>query len=255
MSADAMVDEFDTYATWTADAVAELGPEHALPAACRGSGSPAALDWLASRLRLGAGATLLDSGAGVGGPAQYAVETTGADVVLVDPMVGACRAARRMFGHRVAVGDGARLPVGDASADAAWSLGVLCTVDDAARVRHLAELRRVVRPEGRVGLLVFERHVEPEDLDPPEGNDFPSPADLDDALRRAGLQVLDDVAVADLAPAPEEWGDLADAVDDVVRREHGDHEAFRTATRQSEQIGRLLGEGRVAGRLLACAPT
>ena len=43
MSEEPMVEEFDTVASWTADAVQELGQDHALPAACRGSGSPAAL--------------------------------------------------------------------------------------------------------------------------------------------------------------------------------------------------------------------
>ena len=62
-------------AAWTADAVEELGADYALPAACRGSGSPAALEWLADRMRLAPGMRLLDSGAGVGGPARLVQET------------------------------------------------------------------------------------------------------------------------------------------------------------------------------------
>jgi len=38
--ADAMDAEFDTVAMWTAEVVDALGPEYALPAGCRGSGSP-----------------------------------------------------------------------------------------------------------------------------------------------------------------------------------------------------------------------
>src|ERR1700735_3340006 len=42
----AMTAEFDTVAEWTAEVAAGLGPGYYLPAACRGSGHPAALDWL-----------------------------------------------------------------------------------------------------------------------------------------------------------------------------------------------------------------
>ena len=45
---DAMEAEFDLVAEWTRQAVRELGDDHALPAACQGSASPVALDWLAA---------------------------------------------------------------------------------------------------------------------------------------------------------------------------------------------------------------
>ena len=45
--------EFDTVAAWTEQAIDELGRPYALPAACRGSGSPAELAWLAHGLALG----------------------------------------------------------------------------------------------------------------------------------------------------------------------------------------------------------
>ncbi|MGH3176482.1 MAG: hypothetical protein ACRDPF_21790 [Streptosporangiaceae bacterium] len=48
---DPMEAEFDTVAEWTAEVAAGLGPEYLIPAACRGSGKPAALDWLLVGLR------------------------------------------------------------------------------------------------------------------------------------------------------------------------------------------------------------
>ena len=45
-----MQDEFGTMAAWTRQAVSDLGPDHAMPAACRGSGRPSGLDWLLTRL-------------------------------------------------------------------------------------------------------------------------------------------------------------------------------------------------------------
>lgn len=249
MSDDAMVEEFDTWATWTADAVAELGEAHALPAACRGSGSPAALDWLVDRMGLGRGDRLLDSGAGVGGPAEHAARTAGIEPFLVEPMAGACRAAVRLFGRSVVLGDGGALPCPDGAFDAAWSLGVLCTVDD--KVGQLAELVRVVHPGAPVGLLVFVRRVDRLE-EQPEGNSFPSEDELFAAVTEAGLEVVDQAWVADLPSTPDEWSQAVQEVEDVVRRDHGHEEGYRVAEAQSDLVGRLIGDGQVADLLLVC---
>src|SRR5690348_7075747 len=116
-----MADEFDTMAAWTADAVAELGPEHAVPAACRGSGSPDSMRWLADRLGLRSGMRLLDCGAGVGGPAELAARQFGVRPVLAEPMLAACRDSARLFGHPVVAAAGERLPFTDGVFDAVWS--------------------------------------------------------------------------------------------------------------------------------------
>ena len=76
--------EFDTVASWTADAVEALGPEYAIPAGCRGSGNPAAMQWLGNGLGLAPGRLLVDVGAGVGGPAAFARAEFGIDAVLLD---------------------------------------------------------------------------------------------------------------------------------------------------------------------------
>lgn len=249
MSDDAMVEEFDTYATWTADAVLELGDEHALPAACRGSGSPAALDWLADKMGLARGTRLLDSGAGVGGPTEHVARGLGVVPTLVEPMEGACRASARLFGHPVVVGDGAALPFADGVFEAAWSLGVLCTVDDKALL--LSELVRVVQPGAPVGLLVFQRQVEQLD-EQPEGNSFPSADELAAHLRHAGLEVVDEAWVSDLPPTPEDWKQAVAEVEDVIERDHGDEDGFQVAQRQSALVGALMRDGLVADRLLVC---
>lgn len=244
-----MADEFDTVARWTATAVAELGEGHALPAACRGSGSPAALDWLATSMGLREGLRLLDSGAGVGGPAEHAAGSYGVRPTLAEPMEGACRAARHLFDHPVVVADGLALPFADATFDAAWSLGVLCTIED--KRAYLAELGRVVAPGGAIGLLVYTRAVEALP-DQPEGNSFPSRAELLAHLDASGLALVEETRLADVPGTPEEWDEAAARVDEVIERDHRDDQRWQRAQSQSETMGRLIGDGLVAGVLVTC---
>jgi haloacetate dehalogenase len=140
---DPMEAEFDTVAEWTAEVAVGLGPEYLVSAACRGSGKPAALDWLLAGLRAGPGDLLADVGAGLGGPAAYAADRAGVRPVLVEPAPDACRAAARLFGAPVIQGDATALPFADGAVSLAWSLGVLCTAplrpDPAIRRRHRAE--------------------------------------------------------------------------------------------------------------------
>ncbi|MCW2831913.1 MAG: SAM-dependent methyltransferase [Aeromicrobium sp.] len=247
--AEPMADEFDTVAWWTAAAVAELGDDHALPAACRGSGSPAGLDWLATSMELKPGMRLLDSGAGVGGPAEYAARMYDVRPVLVEPMEGACRAARRVFEHPVAVADGLKLPVPDASFDAVWSLGVLCTIED--KRAYLSELRRAAVPGGAVGLLVYTRAVDSLP-DQPEGNSFPSRAELMDDLAATGLTLVAEKLLSDVPETPAEWQESAARVEEIVKRDHGHDERWERAQAQQETIVELIRDELVVGLLVTC---
>jgi SAM-dependent methyltransferase len=242
---DPMQAEFDTVAEWTADVAVDLGPDYYLPAGCRGSGSPAALRWLLERLAVGRGDRMLDCGAGVGGPAAFAAEETGVTPVLSEPEAGACRAAHRLFGFPV-VRAGSDLPFATSSFDVAWCLGVLCTVPDQPRL--LNELRRVLTPAGRLGLLVFVARTELSDQ--PDGNDFPTEDRLRAMLDDAGLRVETSTTTAGFAAAPELWQQRADAVDAELDRRHSDDPVWRTAAHQSELIGSLLAGGELAGVLI-----
>lgn len=182
---DPMAAEFGTVAEWTAEVASRLGRDYAIPAACRGSGQPAALDWLLAGLDPAPGALLADVGAGLGGPAAYAADAAGVRPLLLEPEHAACRAAAGLFGVPVIQADATALPLADGCVDVAWSLGVLCTLPSRdAQLAMLRELRRIVRPEGRVGLLVYVAVRLPLD-DPPEGNHFPSGADLDSLAGQA----------------------------------------------------------------------
>jgi SAM-dependent methyltransferase len=236
--------EFDTVADWTARAAAALSPAHHVPAACRGSGGPPALDWLVDRCRIGRATHLIDVGAGMGGPAAYAAGRTGVRPLLIEPQPGACRAARRLFGLDVVQADALALPIADGSCDVVWSLGVLDTVPDQAAC--LAEISRCLTPSGLVGLLAY---VAATDVDDPDTNHFPRAGELSALLSGAGLEPIDRTPLAELGPVPDDWQERADEVDQEVARRHGQHPLWRQAADQERAVIRLIETGRVTGQL------
>ena len=246
---DAMAAEFDTMAGWTLEVALDLGPDYYLPAACRGSGSPAALRWLIEALVVGPDDRMLDVGAGLGGPAAFARdEVKAASPVCTDPAFEAIRAARRLFGLPTVQG-GSELPFATGSFDVVWSLGVLCTVPD--QPAFLAELRRVLRPYGRWGLLVLvAREPESAAHSWPEGNAFPTERRLRSLLKGAGLRVQHRIVVDRLSEPPASWPEREAAVDAELQRRHGDDPRWRLAAEQSRRIGDLLGSGAVVRTLL-----
>ena len=247
---DAMDAEFDTVADWTAEVAESLGPQYRIPAACRGSGQPSALDWLLADLAPQPGDVMIDIGAGLGGPSAYAAERTGVQPVLAEPEPDACRAAARLFGAPVLQADATALPFADGAASHAWSLGVLCTASGPEAQRAmLSELRRVLRPSGRAGLLVFLATRDRLD-DPPEGNHFPSRAQLTTLLREAGLTETAAADPASLPAPPAWWRERTTAVEDELRRRFGDAPALVTALEQSHRIGQLLHSGELVSQVI-----
>ncbi len=186
----------------------------------------------------------------MGGPAGYAAERHGALPVLAEPMVGACAAARDLFGFPTVAAWSQQLPFADASFEAAWCLGVLCTTTEKAAL--LAELRRVLTPQGRLGLLVLVQDAA-ELPEQPAGNDFPTRDALAALLDEAGFVVIEQVDAEQVPAAPLAWQARADRVDEVVARRHADDPAWQEADRQSALMGRLLREGHVATVLLHAA--
>jgi SAM-dependent methyltransferase len=244
---DALNAEFDTMADWTARVALDLGADFYIPAACRGSGSPAALDWLIDTMALTAGDLLLDCGAGVGGPAAYAAHTRAVQSVLVEPEAGACLAARTLFSHNVIQALGTALPMPDATFDAAWALGVLCTT--AQQHTLLGELRRVVRPGGPIGLLVFvaEQEISPDYV---EDNHFPTAGALTRCLTDASLAVTHRMPTSELPAIPAIWNERVDTVTEVLEERYGHTPVWQIADRQSTRIGKLLTDGDLRGELL-----
>lgn len=248
---EAMSAEFDTVAAWTASVAHDLGPEYYVPAGCRGSGSPAALEWMVGALHLSAADRMLDCGAGVGGPSAFAADRAHVRPVLAEPEPGACRAARRLFGLPVVQADAAALPLRTDSFDVAWCLGVLCTTTDQAGV--LAELRRVVAEDGRLGLLVFTATTTYLRVQP-DGNNFPTPDGLRRLLREAGWDIETMAPPTAFSTEPASWRDKVATIEAELERRHHDDPAWRLAQQQANRFGQLLASEQVESALLVARP-
>ena len=121
--------------------------------------------WLVARLRAsalgelgGGGGPLLEVGAGTGANfAHYPPATRGAACELSFEMLRRARAKARPAGVCLVQARAERLPFADQTFGAALATLVFCSVESPAR--GFAEMRRVVRPGGRVVLV---EHVRPD---------------------------------------------------------------------------------------------
>jgi SAM-dependent methyltransferase len=142
------------------------------------------------------------------------------------------------------------VPFGDRSADLAWCLGVLCTAPGSAAQRAmLGQLRRVVRPGGRIGLLVYLATVVELD-DPPQGNHFPSGDLLQDLFTKASLEPVDVASFSDVTQPPPDWADRVETVERELHRRYGHTPQLIGADEQSRLFGGLLSSGQVTSQVI-----
>lgn len=95
-----------------------LDRSEAIAPACRGSGDPAALAWLAEGLGLEEGSRVLDIGGGLGGPSAWLVDRNRVRATSTDPALDGLVGANRVFGLPAVATDGAALPFRDDAAAA-----------------------------------------------------------------------------------------------------------------------------------------
>jgi SAM-dependent methyltransferase len=114
-------------------------------------GYPAdAVAHLAAHFRLGEGVTVLDLAAGTGKLTRM-LATTGATVIAVEPVDGMRRVlGKAVPGARVLDGTAERIPVADGSVDAVTVAQAFHWFD---ADRAVAEIARVLRPGGGLGLI------------------------------------------------------------------------------------------------------
>jgi SAM-dependent methyltransferase len=123
----------------------------------RPSYPPEAVEWLAQRVDLRAGRTVVDVGAGTGKLTRLLVPT-GAHVVAVEPLPAMLAKLIESTPDAEAIlGTAEQLPLPDASADVVTVAQALHWFD---QTLALPEFRRVLRPAGAVALVWNSRDLE-----------------------------------------------------------------------------------------------
>jgi SAM-dependent methyltransferase len=216
------------------------------------SASPSVLGPLRAALADAPGRRLVDVGGGTGNYAR-ALRDEGWAPLVVDSSAAMLERAGAK-GLETVEADARALPLPDASADAVTMVHVLHHVEDPGKA--LAEVRRILRPGGRVALLVYTR----EDLEPLWFFDyFPSTRDwmershppLDDIVahlpgaRREAVvfEDLEDASLVALAGHPEllledRWRRQTSYFERIERDEPGELRAGLDRLRADIEAGR-----------------
>jgi ubiquinone/menaquinone biosynthesis C-methylase UbiE len=116
----------------------------------------AAIAFMADQLGLREGATVVDIGAGTGKLSRLLIET-GALVLAVEPVAAMRDQFLRVLRQSsILEGTAEALPLADAAADAATAAQAFHWF---ANAKALAEIRRVLKPHGRLGLIWNNREA------------------------------------------------------------------------------------------------
>ena len=211
------VSEFDEVAANSAVRLETVDLDERIASACRGSGNPAALAWLAEGCGIGPESRVVDLGSGLGGPAAWLSRHYHCSVIALEPATGAAFGAARLFDAPVIQGDAAVAPLRSGSFDVALLLGVLSVAADPDAI--VAEAERVATT---VGVLDYcstgLRSVAA------GGSRFLTVDDFVFRLERNGLTVA--TTVDQVVPAPPNWvaagaaNDAGDAETEASRSEH-----------------------------------
>lgn len=251
----------------TAEILSSLDDDHRLIGACCGRANPFLLEWVAGNLGVGAAHTVLDLGAGIGGPAVWLSRRTGARFVGVDAAEDAVAGLRRLFPFLPAVvGRIEALPMADASVDAVIALGVL---DQVPRLGEVARsVARVLRPGGRfVALFHVSDHpsasgpprpaARPGGADgiPPAANHFrPASAHLH-PFHEAGFDRVHLESFPSLPDSPDLWRRVRASVTQALRDRHGADLRHRAAERQRQRFEALENAAAISLRGLTATRT
>jgi SAM-dependent methyltransferase len=242
---------FDDVSWWRARAIEELGLSgvERMAAASDGAGYPAALQRLAGHLP-GPGGTVLDLGAGLGGASSWLAGVTGARVVAVEPAAGSVAGAGVLWpGLPILRAIVEQVPIRSELGDAASLLGVLSLVEDLGAL--VSELRRILRPAGRVAVADLVLTGGPAGVEVSGPNTFRSLMRLTDELAAGGFRVLD--AGQGETGSDERWGAAATRVDDEVERAHAGAAVLRSWQADQGRLRGLLADGVVAPGWLVAA--
>lgn len=196
--------EFDRVARRTADRLGDASLDERIATACRGSGNPSALAWIAEECGIGPETRVVDLGTGLGGPAAWIARRFGCRPVALEPARGAVAGSAHLFDLAVVRADAAATPFRADGFDVALLLGVLSVVDTPEAVA--AEGVRLAPT-----LAVIEYCSTGEGPVEAGGSTFPTRRELERLLASVGCAAA--VTIELTMPTPPRWARAQEAFD------------------------------------------
>ncbi len=226
-----------------ADAL-HLEGEDLAAAVSPGAAFPSAL-WSIVRALPGHVDTLVDIGAGGAGASEFLRRCTGATVHAVEPSAPARYAAQQCFPELlVSPGVASDTGLADACADVVTLCGVTSLIAEIEPV--LAEVVRLLKPSGALGVAdLFSTRVDELHTGP---NVFRSWEAWGRAMEAYGFEVIE-VGAGVAAPSGD-WGEIADVVEDWIRRNCRHRPKFEMWLRDRRHLRRLIDGGEVVAGCL-----
>ncbi len=180
---------------------------------------------LVDAMRVQPGQRVFEAGAGTGLHARWMIERAGARYAGLDASHAMLRRAHaRVPTAPFVAADAARIPIADASVDAAFCSGTLHHM--AQPWLAVAELARITRAGGRVAAMEpnwkFPSHLAASILQPEERLSFQvTPKSLLAWMHRAGLRDLRLERVLYTPPKPASWSRAFDRIDAALEHTPG----------------------------------
>jgi len=229
--------EFDAAARRTARRLRDAPLAERIAAACRGSGNPAALAWLAEECGLERATRVVDLGTGLGGAAAWIEHRYGCRPFVLEPAAAAASGAGRLFDLRAVRADASAAPFRDDAFDVALLFGVLSVAPEPEAV-----VIETARLAGRVAVLDYvstgDRACHA------GGSRFPTAPELVALLSTGGFDRP--VSAAVTMSAPPRWDaaqEAYDATDEVAAARRA-----KQSVRAEIDAGRLAPVALVAHR-------
>lgn len=233
--------EFGWLHARTAEVVAAYEDEHRLIGSCTGDANPAVLDWVVEQLDARPGETVVDVGAGLGGPTRWLSQRVAADVLAVDALVESLGGLRRLYpAQQVVAARAGELPFADGSIDRVVAIGVL---DQVPSLRRTAlSLARVLRPGGRLVAIFYVADLPV--AGGPDANRFRSAGAHLVPFSEAGFDHVQLMSLGDLPETPDLWRRVRATVEHAVAERFG-HDVRHAAAMEDKRRFVALDEAGV----------